>query len=112
MSATIEGLIFLNKLTEDVHKTRHIRNFICPTVSEFRHIGLGSGLSPVLQAQGYPDCLVSTCFSSISPLMGTDTSPTPDDGIKNHPTQTMAAWATTRMRKVYISQNTEIVVQK
>ena len=24
----------------------------------------------------------------------------------------MAAWATTRMRKVYISQNTEIVVQK
>ena len=23
----------------------------------------------------------------------------------------MAAWATTRMRKVYISQNTEIVVQ-
>ena len=24
-------------------------------------------------------------------LMGTDTSPTPDDGIKNHPTQTMAA---------------------
>ena len=39
-------------------------------------------------------------------------SPTPDDGIKYHPTQTMAAWATTRMRKVYISQNTEIVVQK
>ena len=24
-------------------------------------------------------------------MMGTDTSPTPDDGIKNHPTQTMAA---------------------
>ena len=45
-------------------------------------------------------------------LMGTDTtSPARDDGIKYHPTQTMAAWATTRMRKVYISQNTEIVVQ-
>ena len=31
---------------------------------------------------------------------------------KTHQTQSMAAWATTRMRKVYISQNTEIVVQK
>ena len=48
-----------------------------------------------------------------APMMGTDTtSPTPDDGIKTHQTQSMAAWATTRMRKVYISQNTEIVVQK
>ena len=31
---------------------------------------------------------------------------------KTHQTQSMAAWATTRMRKMYISQNTEIVVQK
>ena len=35
---------------------------------------------------------------------GTDTtSPTPDDGIKNDTTQTMAAWATMRMRKMYMS---------
>ena len=47
-----------------------------------------------------------------NPWWGQIPSPTPDDGIKNHPTQTMAAWATTRMRQVYISQNTEIVVQK
>ena len=61
----------------------------------------------------------SETFPELSNLPGSGTnngdryaSPTSDDGIKYHPTQTMAAWATTRMRKVYISQNTEIVVHK
>ena len=47
-----------------------------------------------------------------APMMGTDTKPNSGRRHKTHQTQSMAAWATTRMRKVYISQNTEIVVQK
>ena len=50
--------------------------------------------------------------NAVVKLWGQIHKPNSGQRHKTHQTQSMAAWATTRMRKVYISQNTQIVAQK